>query len=83
MTVVCSSASSLTMIVTIVPTFNGLTATLGQQNVVQPPLLIQRDIGGVVGPATVLEQQPQSQMPSQAYVSCAMGPPQVGYLFQS
>ena len=54
----------------------GLQVTSGQYDVV---LLTPRDFGGVVGLATVLKQQPQSQMPLQAY---AMGPPQVGFSFR-
>ena len=39
---------------------------------------------GLIGLATVLQQQqPESQMPSLAYATYAMGPPQVSFLFQN
>ena len=76
-TVVCSSISSLLTTITMDPCLMGLPAVSGQHDVVLPPLLIPRDSGGVVGLATVLQQQPQSQMPLQAYAKYAMGPPQI------
>ena len=81
-TVVCSSMSSLLTTATMHPSLMGLSATLGQHDVVLPPLLILRNSGGVVGLASVPLQQPQSQMSLQAYANYAMGPPQVGFSFR-
>ena len=95
-TVVCYWA--ITMTVTLVTTTVDLPALgqhdvhtsmdvtkLGQHDVVLPPQLILRDsMRGSVGLATVSkQQQPQSQMPSQAYANYALGPPQVSFLIQS
>ena len=57
----------------------------GQHDVVLPAQLIMRDrVRGSVGLATVpQQQQPQSQMHSQAVANHAMGPPQMSFLFQS
>ena len=57
----------------------GLLVTSGQHAIVLPPLLTPRNSGGVVDHATVPHQQPQSQMPLQAY---AMGPPQADFSFR-
>ena len=46
------------------------------------PSLTQRHSGGIVGLATVLQQQFPSQMPLQAYANYAMAPPQVGFSFR-
>ena len=54
----------------------------GQHDVVLPWPLIPRNSGGVVGLATVLQQQPQSQMPFQAYANYALGPLQVHSFFR-
>ena len=82
-TVLCSGASPLTMTVVMAPFSVGVT-TLSQQDVVMLPQFILRDTFRVsVGLTTVLEQQPQSQMPSGAYTNYAMGPSQVSFLFQS
>ena len=48
---------------------------------ITPPLM-PGDTGGVVGLATVLQQQPQSQMPSKAYIHYAKGPLQVSFSFK-
>ena len=64
--------------------FHGLDAASGRYDVVLPPPLILRDtIRGVVGLATVPQQQPQSQMPSQTYANYAMVTHQVSFLVQS
>ena len=58
------------------PTSMVFAAAFGQHDLVLPISLIPRDIiRGVVGFAIVPQQQPQSQMPSQAYANYAMGPP--------
>ena len=75
--------SSLLSVVTMAPILMGLPATSGQHAVILLPPLTPRHSGGVVGLSTVLQQQPASQMPLQAYASYAMGPPQVGFPFQS
>ena len=81
MTVVCSSISSLLSTFSMAPSLNGLTATSGQHDVVMPPMLKPRYSGGVVGLATVPQQEPQSQIPLQAYANYVLGPPQVGFSF--
>ena len=55
-TVVCSGTLSVIMTVTMGPTLMGLTVTLGQHEVVLPPLLKLRGMRGVVGLITVLQQ---------------------------
>ena len=74
---VSSGTSSLLSVVTMAPSLMGLLATPGQHDVVLPPLLTPRHSGSVVGLATVLQQQPPSQMPLWAYANYVMGPPQV------
>ena len=81
-TVMCSGASSLTMTVTMAPTLLGLPATSGWHDVVLSPPLILRDTRGVVDLATVLQQQPQCQMPPQAYDNYAIGPQKVHFFFR-
>ena len=68
--------------VTMAPSLMGLPATSGQHDVLLPPLLILRYSGGVVGFATMPNQQHQSQMPLQPYANYAMDPPQVGFSFR-
>ena len=41
-----------------------------------------RGSGGVIGLASVLQQQPSSSMPLLAYANYAMGSPQVGFFFR-
>ena len=60
----------------------GLPATLGQDDVVLLPPQTPRHSGGVVGLATVLQQEPPSQMALHAYANYAMSPPQVGFSFR-
>ena len=81
MTMVSSGMSSLSSF-TMALSLMGLPATLGQHDVLLPPLLTPRHSGGAAGPATVLQQQPPSQMALQAYANNAMGPPQVGFFFR-
>ena len=73
-----SSVSSVTM----APSLMGLPATLGQHEVVQPPPLVLRGSGGVIGLASVPQQQPPSSMLLLGYANYAMGSPQVGFLFR-
>ena len=73
-----SSVSS----VTVAPSLMGLPATLGQCEVVQPPPLMLRGSGSVIGPASVPQQQLQSSMPLQAYANYAMGFPRVVFFFR-
>ena len=80
-TVVSSSLSSLSW-VTMAPSLMGLPATMGQNDVVLPPPLTPRCSGGVIGLATVSQQQPLSLIPLQAYANYAMGSPKVGFLFR-
>ena len=67
---VVSSGLSLVSSLTMAP------VTLGQHGVVQPPPLVLRGSGGVIGPASVPQQQPPSLMPLLAYANYAMGSPQ-------
>ena len=79
-TVVSSGMSSLSS-VTMAPSMLGLTATLGEHDLVllPPPTLSP---GGVIGLASVPQQQPPSLVPLQAYANYAMGSPQVGFFFR-
>ena len=81
-TVVYSGTLSLLSVVTMVPSLMGLPATSGVHDVVLLPPLTPRLSGGVVGLATVLKQEPPSQMPLQVYANYAMGLPQVGFSFR-
>ena len=80
-TVVSSGLSSVSS-VTVAPSLMGLPATLHQCEVVQPPPLMLRGSGGVIGLASVLQQQPPSLKPLLAYANYAMGSPQVGFFFR-
>ena len=60
----------------------GLPGTLGQHDVVLPPLLILRDRRGDVGLATVLQHQPESQMPLQVYANYAKHPQKLSFSFR-
>ena len=73
--VVCYSTLSLLSIFTMVPSLMGLPATSSQHGVFLLPPLTPRHSGGVVGLATVLQQQPPSQLPLHAYANYAMGCP--------
>ena len=61
-TVVSSGMLSLSLI-TMAPSMMGLPATLGQRDVVLPPLLTPTFPGGVIGMASMPQQQPPSLMP--------------------
>ena len=81
MTIVCSGALLITMMVTLASTSVG-KITWGQQDVSLPPQLILRDtLRCSAGLTNMLQQHPESQMPSQGYANYAMGPQQVGYYF--
>ena len=79
---VVSSGLSSVLSVTMAPCLMGLPATLGQHEVVQPPPLMPRGSGGVVGHASMPQQQPPSLMPLLAYANYALGSPQVGFFFR-
>ena len=72
-----SSVSSVTM----APSLMGLPVTLGQHEVVLPPPLMLRGPGGVIGLASVPQQQPPSSIPLLACANYAMGSPQVATQF--
>ena len=57
---VVSSGQSSVSSVTMASSLMGLPATLGQCEVVLPPLLMPRGSGGVIGLASMPQQQPQS-----------------------
>ena len=61
------------------PSLTGLSATLGQLDLVLPPPLTLRCSGGVIGLASVPQQKPPSSVPLQAYANYVMGSPQVGF----
>ena len=79
---VVSSGLSLVSSVTVAPSLTGLLVSLDQHGVVQPPPLMLRGSGGVIGSASVPQQQPPSSMPLLAYANYAMGSPQVGFFFR-
>ena len=96
-TIVCSSTSLITLTVTVASTAVDLVtlgqhyihtavdlAASGQHGVVQPPPFILRDtVRSSVDLATVpQQQQPQSYMPFQAYVSEAVSPSYVSFSFR-
>ena len=66
----------------LAPSLMGLPATLGQCEVVLPPPLMLRRPGGVIGLASVPQQQPPSSMPLLTYANYAMGSPKVGFFFR-
>ena len=76
--VVSSGLSSISS-VTMAPSLMGLPATSGQHEVVLPPPLMLRCPGGVIGLASVPQQQPPSLVPFLAYANYAMGSPQIGF----
>ena len=80
-TVVSSGLSSVSS-VTMAPSLTGFPVSLDQCRVVQPPPLMLRGSGGVIGSASVSQQQPPSLMPLLAYANYAMGSPQVGFFFR-
>ena len=80
-TVVSSRLSSLSS-VTVAPSLMGLPVTLDQHGVTQPPPLMPSGSGGVIGPASVPQQQPPASMPLLAYANYAMGSPQIGFFFR-
>ena len=80
-TVVSSGMSSL-FLVTMAASLMVLSTTLGQHDVVLPPPLTPRCSGGVLGHASVLQQQPPLSVPLQACANYAMGSPQVGFFFR-
>ena len=80
-TVVSSGMSSLSL-VTMAPSLMGLPTMLGQHDVVLPPSLIPRCSGGVLGHASMPQQQPPCSMPLQAYANYAMGTSQVDFIFR-
>ena len=80
-TVVSSSMSSLSL-VTMAPSLMGLPTRFGQHDVVLLSPQTQRGSGGVIGLASVLQQQPPSWMPLQACANYAMGSPQVASFFR-
>ena len=80
-TVVSSGLSSVSS-VTVAPSLTGFPVSLDQHGVVQPPPLMLRGSGGVIGSASVPQQQPSSSIPLLAYATYALGSPQVGFFFR-
>ena len=79
---VVSFGLSLVSSVTMAPSLTGFPVSLDQCGVVQPPPLMVRGSGGVIGSASVPQQEPPSSMPLLAYANYAMGSPQVGFFFR-
>ena len=79
--VVSSGLSSISSVI-MTPSLMGLPATLGQHEVVLLPPLMPRCPGGVIGPASMPQQQPPSLMLLLAYANYAMGSPQVSFFFR-
>ena len=79
-TVVSSTMSSLSS-VTFVPSIKGLPAILGQQDVVLLPLFTPWCPGGIIGLASVAQQQCPSLMPLQAYANYTIDSPQLCFFF--
>ena len=77
---VVSSGLSLVSSVTMAPSLTGFPVSLDQHGGVQPPPLMPSGSGGVIGSASVPQQQPPSSMPLLAYANYAMGSPQVGFV---
>ena len=61
---------------------DGVSCNINQHGMVQPPPLMQRGSGGVIGPTSVPQQQPPSLMPLLPYANFVMGSPQVGFFFR-
>ena len=80
-TVVSSGMSSLSSVIMALSSM-GLPTALGQHNVVLLPPLTPRYSGGVLGHASVPQQQPPSLMPLQACANYTMGSPWVGFFFR-
>ena len=68
--------------VTVAPSLMGLPTILGQCDVVLPPPLTPRCSRGVLGLASVPQQQSIPSVPLQAYANYAMGSAQVGFFFR-
>ena len=79
---VVSSGLSLVSSVTVAPSLTGFPVSLDQCGEVQPPPRMPRGSGGVIGSASLPQQQPPSLMPLLAYANYAMGSPQVGFFFR-
>ena len=77
-TVVSSGMSSLSS-VTVAPSLMGLPTMMSQHDVVLLPPPTPRCSGGVLGLASVPQQQPPSLTPLQTYANYAMGSTQVGF----
>ena len=81
---VVSSASTITVAITIALPYMRLAAALSQHDVVLPATTDPMGYNkGWVSLTIMLQEQPQSQMPSQVYASYAMDPHQMRLLFQS
>ena len=78
----CAAVLNLTLQLLPWPNLAGATSDIGQYDIILPPLLMQRHTRGVDGLATVLQQQPQSQMPPCVFANYAMGLPWVSFHFR-
>ena len=67
---------------TVAPSLMEFPVSLDQCGVVQPPPLMPRESGGVIGSASMPQQQPPSLIPLLAYANYSMGSPQVGFFFR-
>ena len=78
---VMSSGLSSISSVAMAPSLRGIPATSGQCEVVLLPPLMLRCPGGVIGLASMTQQQSPSSVPPPAYANYAMGS-QVGFFFR-
>ena len=74
---VVSSGLSPVSSVTVAPSLTRFLVSLDLCGVVQPPPLMPRGSGGVIGSVSVPQQQTLSLMPLLAYANYAVGSPQV------
>ena len=81
-TVVCSRTSPIPITFIMAPNSMDLTALCLHDGVLPKQLFHSNTMKSFVGLTTVpQQQQPQSQIPSQAYGNYVMGPCQVSFLF--
>ena len=80
--ILVSSGMSSLSLVTMAPSLMGLPSMLVQHDGVLPPPLTPKGSGGILGHASVPQQQLPSSMPLQAYANYAIGSPQVGFFFR-
>ena len=68
--------------VTVAPSLTWFPVSVDKHGMVQPPPLMPRSSGGVLGSVSVPQQQTPSLMSLLAYANYAMASPQVGFFFR-